>query len=559
MKINIINKVIFGLLLVYFFLVFDTRFHGPDEPLYFAYTESIVQDLDLNIVNNIDYTLHPFYLVAGKKEISPTDNLPDYHAHGGVIFWAPFYLYAKTAGAWADKVGLKSIVEYGLGRLTACAMSFSTILFGFLTIILTYFLCREFFSAKISMLSNLAVLFGTPFFYFVLYETANAQIIAALLSVISIYFLLYAARMHKWQWFFYGLFFSICAAVKYDLWFQVFSISILFIYLVLFKRVDWKKSLYFTAGILPGMLLKVINDYIKYGSFHQGELGLLNFNSFYFLEQLFSPYHGFVYTSPLFYICFFGLILLLLNLFKHRADIRRAGEGDIFIFIISLSLFVKIFFMSFRYAWGGGTPGARPLLPDYSIFVLLYAYAFRNQKKLTKYFLIFLSVLFIFWNLIVISEFIAKVDIPNLGKTIPLAVRIGYCKYLYPLFLIKDLGLKTICLPLLAVCGGAFLFFSPLKNNGRMSLPGPLICLAAYCFLSYTLVTAINLKNNALNSEKLKQSGFFCDARVISSRDFENLENNSSVEEMIDYYRIIGDKGRVSALEKIKNQFYNNY
>lgn len=556
-RINLRSKIIFSVFFVYFFLVFDTSFHGPDEPIYFAYTKSIVEDMDLNIVDNVDYSLHPFYLVSGKKEVSATYNLPDFHAHGGVILWAPFYIYAKAIYGFANKFSLKSIIGYGLDRLTACAMSFSTIIFAFLTLILTFFLCREFFSTKISILSILMIFFGTPFFYFALYESGNAQILASLFSVISICVLVYAARINKLEWFFYGVFSSICATVKYDLWFQAFSIVFIFTYLALSKQIDWKKGLYFIAGFLPAVILKIANDYIKYGSFHQGEFGLLNFNSFYFFEQLFSSYHGFVYTSPIFYICFAGFVLLAVYLFKNRTNIQEISKKDFLIFIISISLFIKIFFMSFRYAWGGGTPGARLLLSDYTIFVLLYACALRNQKKNIQYLLFFLSLLFISWNFIVISEFMTQVDIQNIGKAVSLTTRFDSLKYLYqPLFLIKDFELKLVLLfPLLTILGVVFYIFSHLKKQKKIYLHKAFIYLTIYCFLSYAVVTVINLYNNQLNSKKLKKTGFFQNARVIGPLEYERLENNNSIDEMIRYYQLIGNNKKVLKLKNISSSF----
>jgi len=40
------------LFFLYLFFVYDTGFHGPDEPIYLAYTASIVEDGDLNAINN---------------------------------------------------------------------------------------------------------------------------------------------------------------------------------------------------------------------------------------------------------------------------------------------------------------------------------------------------------------------------------------------------------------------------------------------------------------------------------------------------------------------------
>ncbi len=268
---------------LYLFLIYNPDFRGPDEPIYFAYTASVAEDGDLNAVNQA-------YPKSAQLRVSKTYNLPDFHNHGGVILWVPFYAYGKAVYSLASRLNLKALAAYGPEKLTRCALSLSTVFFGFLTLIFTYLLARAFFSKPISLWSTLAIFFGTPFFYYTLFETGNANIIASLFSVLSIWFLSYAISMKRPHWFLYGLFFSICVTIKTDLWFQAIFILAFFISLLKMQKTTWANGGYFLAGLLPGMILKIINDYIKYGTFHEGHFSLVNFKTFYFFEQLFSSY-----------------------------------------------------------------------------------------------------------------------------------------------------------------------------------------------------------------------------------------------------------------------------
>ena len=83
-------------LFIYFFLVFDINFFGPDEPVYFAYTESLVKDGDLNLVNQVynDYG----------RFITATGNMPDFHDHAGVSLWAPFFIYGRVIHFLSEKL-----------------------------------------------------------------------------------------------------------------------------------------------------------------------------------------------------------------------------------------------------------------------------------------------------------------------------------------------------------------------------------------------------------------------------------------------------------------------
>ncbi|MBP7089139.1 MAG: glycosyltransferase family 39 protein [Candidatus Omnitrophica bacterium] len=462
LKKNIALLFILALFL-YAFVVFDTNFHGPDEPLYYAYTESLVLDGDLNIVDQLSFEEHPYYFPEGKILISKTYNSPDYHNHGGVIFWAPFYIYGKVIKETAAKFNFPGLLPISGTDSSKLAMSFSTVLFSILTVLLSFLFCKNFFSNGVSISASLIIIFGTPFFYFSLFQVANAQILAALFSILSIWFFIYIINKDEKFWFLYGLFFSFCLIIKVDIWFQSFFILTLFLVLLILKKIHWRLGVYFLIGLIPGNILKIINDYLKYGTFHIGELGLFNrFKDFYFFEQLFSHYRGFFYTSPIFYLCVLGLILLLFDIFKNSKVSSGNIMQKIIIFCISVSLIIKVFILSFRCAWGGGTPGARLLLTEYPVFILLYAYALEKQKKLILRVAIYLaSILFIFWNWLIIAEFISQLDFKYILGAPPLLKRLFALKYINTeLFSIKDISFKLYCLPLIFIIFPAIAYFT---------------------------------------------------------------------------------------------------
>jgi len=212
--------LLFCLFFVGLFLVYDVNFHGADEPIYFAYTASLVDDGDLNAVNHLDEH-YPYYLPSGKIGVSRTYNLPDFHNHGGVILWAPFYLYAKFAYAVGRALKIESLTVQGAEALLRCVMSFSTVVFAVFCLLFTFFLCRIFVSGPVALWAMLALFFGTPFYFFSTYEIGNANIIASLFSVLSIWFLSHLKDGSRLRWFFYGLFFSISIIVKSELFFQI--------------------------------------------------------------------------------------------------------------------------------------------------------------------------------------------------------------------------------------------------------------------------------------------------------------------------------------------------
>lgn len=565
-----IEYLIFLVFFLYLFVVYNTNFHGPDEPIYFAYTASVVEDGDLNVVNQTGLR-HSYYFPSGEMGISKTYNLPDFHNHGGVTLWAPFYIYAKFVYSIAIKFNLTSLTTEGFDRLAKCSMSFSTIVFGFFTVLLTYMLCRVFFSKKISLWSTLVIFFGTPFFYYMLFEVGNANIIASLFSILSIWFCSYVINAKKGShWFLYGLFFSIGMVIKVDLWFQIFFVFLLFSTLLILKQTTWKNGVYFFIGLFPVLTLKAINDYIKYGTFHIGELTMLNLKDSYLYEQLFSSYRGFFYTSPIFYISLLGFIFVIIELLKNIKTINKKEEKmeDLFFLILTLYLAIKIFVISKQYAWGGGTVGARPLLTEFPIFVLLYARAIQKPKKYLTYFIYITSIFFVFWNLLIVSEYMAGLDRVYITGAPGISARISTLRYvLGPLFYVKDLNLKLkLFSPLLLIIFVIIFYmksrfvksiypsFWYIRSLNKCKPFKSFALFTIYLYIAYTVITMLNIYNNKRNVERLKEEGFFKNARVIGPSGLEKHENIGSMNEMIEYYWLKGDIDRVNKIERHKRE-----
>jgi hypothetical protein len=541
---------IFFLIFLWSFTVFDIRFRGPDEPIYYAYTASVVQDGDLNAVNQFYPDKAGF--------VSRTFNLPDFHNHGATVFWVPFYLYGRL---------------FGSEKAIKCVLSLSSVLFGFFTLLLTFFLCHKFFREKISFWSTVVMFIGTPYFYFTLFEPGNGQIIASLLSVISILVLFHAPAMRRWHWFFYGMFFSLCVAVKLDLWFQVFLIALCLLALAYKKEAALPRGRYFIFGFLPIFVLNLANDYIKYGRLHKGELYLFNPHNFYFFEQLFSSYRGYFYTSPIFYLSLCGFLIFIFSLYKKNSPDNREHWKSTLLFSLGAYLFIKLFIISFRYAWGGGTTGARQLLTEFPVFVLFYAYALENQKRFIRYLLCALSLLLVFWNLMVIAEFITRLDLKYLPHAPALAQRINSVAVIFDLFSRpEEMRLKLrVCAAILCAIILAILFFirqtgapgGPLPGKGTKiwgqawalrSLP----FISLYAFFAYSLITGLNIFFNKKNVENLKARGFFDRAVILSSRDYERQENSSSMDEMINYFSSRDNPAMVERIKRTKKDIYGD-
>lgn len=549
--LNKVYLILITIFFIYIFLVLNPEFKGPDQPIYYSYTASVVEDGDLNAVNHIDEH-YPYFLPSGKIGVSITYNLPDHHNHGGVVLWVPFYIYGKSMYFLIHKVYSNLEKKYNQQQFIHCSLSLSTLIFYILVCLSIYFVSRIKFSFQAIFLSLFVIFWGTPFFYYTLVEPGNANIIATLFSTLLILFSTRLKNLKKTHWFLYGMFFSICMVIKVDLWFYV--IFILFIWYVdTSGRFKLSSLGYFISGFLPVFILRGINDYLKYGYFHSGELGLINLKDCYLWEQLFSSYRGFFYTSPIFYITIGGF-LLVVHFYLRKKDRKIAPGFEKMLIFLWLMVIFKILVLSKRYAWGGGTCGARPLLTEYPVFVLTYAYLWKKlNNHYLRFFLILISIVCVMWNFLVISEYMSGADIENLGKHISILHRIDNIKEIIKyLMMPKDLGLKLwLCMPLVLIT-----FFVVLGIKNKISTLKVFNWFTTYLVLIYFVITTLNVVNNKNKVERLKREGFFDNCEVLKPGEYEKIENLGSMDEMIEYFSRIGDLKRAEKIKKLKKELY---
>ena len=577
MKIKVVITV--GVLFfLYLFLSFNTNFYGPDMPIYYAYTHSIVEDGDLNLADfkisglNIPrFRDEPYCYRA--KGVSKTYNFPGFHSHGGIIMWVPFYLYGKVVSGVSAATNILMIKELGTEKVAWCVLSFSTICFGFLAAVLTYFLCRIFFSQGIALWSTMVIVLATPFLYYTVYHPGNANIIAILFSILSIWIASWAMEMKRWDWFLYGVFFSICLIIKVDLWFQIIFIAFIYIVLLIGKKVRWVHGMYFIIGMLPGLFLKGINDYLKYGVVRIGELGVTNIRNYYIWDKLFHSYRGIFYKTPVLWICLAGFILVSIYLAKNwfRPDDKKKYR-DCFIFILGIVLWIKISFLVLSHEGGGGLNAPRKLLTELPILVLLFARAFPKRNIFLRILFIALSLAFITWNLIISCEPMTGDLLRHVREGTTLMQRLKDLPGapIFPaLFGVKDVALKLkFCLPLLVII---FLFVPfiylrvrsvkssdwYLRESGRYPLLRKgFILFSLYLLVAYMTVTGLNLVNNGKNVERLKKSGYFNGVRIISPDTLEKEDKLEIMDDMIRYFTIRGELKRVEEIREYKRINY---
>ena len=547
MKKKHIQFIFISIIFLYFFSVFDINFHGADEPFYIAYTASIVEDGDLNIVNHYQSMLN-------SVKVTQTYNVPTNHSHGGVILWAPFYMYARFIYSVSARLGIPEIAQKGFESVSRCAMSFSTLVFGILTLFFTYYLGSKYFSKKVVLFALLIMFFGTPFFYYMLFEVGHANIIASLFAVLSIFFFSYALGFTSKDWFLYGMFFSVCVAVKTELLFHLLFIIPFFIILLRQKITGWRSVFYFICGAAPVTLLRAINSYIKYGVMRMEEFYILLSIPYPTLSFYIGLFRGVLYTSPILFFCFAGFVMLFFNVIKERKqDLGSKKIEKYLMLFLGGYVFFKMLFLGFSFTPAGEELSMRIFLADFPIFVLLLSIIIKSlNRKSIIYCFVPVAILFTFWNFMVMAEYLTGTELLHAASNIP-GILLRGTSFLYTtgLFInFNRIGIKlAVLLPLLIfLIFAVFLLIKKVSKNEiteKRSGIKLLKYVTLYTAIAYLSVTALNAVNNKNNVRRLKQRGFFENARVIEISPFSLHEREQRFSLLIffNYLRYLALRG----------------
>ncbi|HQJ16032.1 MAG TPA: tetratricopeptide repeat protein, partial [Candidatus Omnitrophota bacterium] len=539
---------------LYFIFVCDDGFHGPDEPVYFAYTESIVNDGDLNIVNNLGDQARAF-AVNGKIGVSKTGNLPDFHNHGGVLIWAPWYAMGKVF--WYFFGGLLMVSEDVSIRVF---LSISSVLCGLAAVLLSFLLCRRFFSLQASWLATAVIFLATPFWYYMTVEPGNANMPAALFGVMLLLYGIIALHDIPVRWLWYGLFFGVCIVVKLDLWFYLLFISSYFFARLRMKRTPLAAGGLFCIGMLLPLVLKAVNDYIKYGSWRMGEFALINSDHYYLIGQLFSAYRGSFYASPVFYICLAAALALGVGQMRKR-KVFVPDNKDVILLLLSGMWLAKIVILGAAFGIGGGALNARLLLTEFPVFVLLYARLADTMKGRAFVILMILTAGCVIWNLVTVAEHMVGLDQWYIHIPPAALARIFSIRYLADRFsFFPSLGIKLSAVAVMAVSGTIAVFISrrfPKRKKDSNPFSAGLRPLALFFVCAYAVITASNVVTNRKNVYAMQAKGTDSRFNIVNAPYHETPENSRMVNEMIRYYRMSNDRSMVEKLRMQAEKVFN--
>jgi len=313
-----------GLLSILTFLVIrlpraqDTLL-STDGPGYVAYLRSVVLDGDLDFRN--DYAHFGWY-EEQCVECGPTTTglAGNACSTGPAVLWAPFYLLAHVISRALYAVGIVTVLD-GWGLIYESAICIGTIVYVSLGCLLTYSLCRRYYSPFASLLGVLGIYLGSTLIHYTVAAGANSH--APSFFAVALFMWLWhppRQRMLR-EWLLLGLSAGLMAMVR---WQDILYVAVLapeVIGAILARDAGQRPARLkeYTIGILAAAIMaglaflpQALAWQVLYGSpiaVPQGRF-FLDWLHPVLLPDLFSTRHGLFTWHPIFLLATAGLALL---------------------------------------------------------------------------------------------------------------------------------------------------------------------------------------------------------------------------------------------------------
>ena len=496
-----------------------------DSGVYDAYARSIVQDLDLNIINQ-------FSDPEMSWMVTSTYNHPDFKSNGIVSYIWPFYLYKKI------------ISQTSMDKLSSGSTLILANLFYILLSILMFFKLYQFYNLKHFWKSIFVVFFGSTIIWLFFFITTNSNIFGFAYSIMCL--LLFNNKNINLKHFFV---IGIAAGLGATIRIQLFWPSIFFIlYLLTYKRISLKMFISFITGISIPFALLTVNTFLKQGQLGNPQSIFFDYEpiSFFLVEHLKQSIYGFngyFYLFPIYFVFTLGFIYSF-----SKSNLLIKKYHIIFLlsplFILALTFFI----------WPNQTGLIGRDFISYSfifIFLVSKSFEFITQKSIYSKILfnIFIAVCllitwyhifrYIYYDLYFWQSWI-------LGNINFVFFQQNFFNFVYSQLIhnnFTDSFQATIeYLPFILLLSFILTFANKFATNlYRLKQIG--ITFVSLGIISYSLITVLNLFLNPINVKKLKRDNFFTDKVVATDNSAYVYDDFKEVYGLAIHYYLNKDSG----------------
>ncbi len=347
--------------------------------IYVSYALSLVQDLDLNIINNLLYTNYDWL-------VSTTYNFPDIHEYGTAFLWLPFYMYIhllKLFGVSSNIVLFDSTVIDGYIGITALV----SIVFSLGGVCLIYKGLRSVIPKWQDKFILFLALFCTPLFFYTFGTYTGSETTLFLVSNFAIYLAVNKKLTTLKQVLLLGVLVGIARTIKVSV---VFLLPFFLYYLVTIsnsKKEFLKKAFLFGLGFGVVEVFRHATNYFRYGfsSLFTVVDSYLSWDSFLNSsipsKIVFGPNSIFI-NNPLYLI---GIILFAIYLVKllkkQRLPLEMMEKYGLVLLACMLFKFSMGFFIIFEQSTEFG---GRHFINDiFGICIVLFYFLKNNRYRKT--------------------------------------------------------------------------------------------------------------------------------------------------------------------------------
>lgn len=442
--------LILVLLFVLSLPLFTSRVYATDEIEYFSYLHSIVFDHDVDFTNEYlhFYNSDPTKYAGFKRDLLDKhneNNLPiNVGPVGSAVMWSPFYLVAHGFTTATQAVGFKVKAD-GYSSPYVFAVSIGSLLYGFLGLLMAYWLVGQFVPKFYAALATAVIWFASPVIFYMSLTPPMSH--ANSLFAISLFlFVWYRTRgwsfdaagqfvlgQRSWKaWLGLGVIGGLATMVREQdgSVMVVAALESLYLYYHGFKLLDktasfknlgqfvkassvWRplffKNILFLVGVIIGftpqlIVYQALDGHLGPSKIVSDKLLLFTPQSIQqFIALMFSPNHGMYMWSPILLVATVGLILMV-------RDKRFRFYAIVFLVAFLLELYISASFKTWTMAGSFGTRRMVGISPIFITGLAYLAYWLAEGKRgwhLGKRWLVGIGILFVAWNFGLIIQFAA--------------------------------------------------------------------------------------------------------------------------------------------------------
>ncbi len=409
-----------GIVLAGFLVVFSV-FHyyggrlGNDGIINYIYVRSLVIDGDLDFTNEFeDFVPAKFQHIAEAARAAGRTPDPS-NEPGPAVLWAPAFLLTHGAVKIARLFGA-AIPDDGYSYPYVNAVCVSSLIWGFVAVVISFRVCRRYFSPHLAAISVCGLWLSSTLFWYTVFEPSMPHAPAA-----------FVVSWFLWLWL------ELRKSPSLRLWIGLALLGGLVISVQRYNVFYLLAPLMTLAGQLPAYLPRLREKPPRFwilagagvaGAFLLASLPLFLYNLYFtgtFLrafdlggftlrywtaprigEVLFSSNHGLFSWTPAAYVAAFGLVLFL------KKDRRLAGT-------LMVTLAAGVYLLSSTWDWYGGYAfGSRRLTEAF--FILSIGFCAAVELLLRRPLVLASGALglLVAWNLLLAGQ-VRRGEVPMMG------------------------------------------------------------------------------------------------------------------------------------------------